>query len=228
MALRKLVAATLPGVVLVATQASAHLPPPLVPTALVEDVRSATASVEFMDYVGTGQVIKLESGDVLVLSYLKSCEHETITGGTVVVGAERSDVKDGQIVRTKVPCDGGKIHLSSAEASKSAASAFRLQSADIEPTLYARTPVVQLPRGLAGQERTLLIARADRPGKRYELKIDDATAAAGFYDLAKSNVSLTRGAIYDASIGGHKITFQIDARARSGSAPIVSRLLRFQ
>jgi len=225
MALRALVVA---AVLAVATQVSAHVPAPLVPTALVEDVKSAAADIEFMDYVGNGQVIKLEPSDVLVLSYLKSCEHETITGGTVVVGAERSDVRDGQIVRAKVPCDGGKMRLSSQQASKSAASAFRLQSADIHPTLYARTPVVQLPRVLASADRTLLIERIDRRGERHELQIDDTIAAAGFYDLAKIKVSLARRAIYDASIGSHKMTFQIDAKAKSGPAPIVSRLLRFQ
>jgi hypothetical protein len=233
MALRTLGAAAVAAIIVVATeavvtQAWAHAPAPLVPIALVEDVKSATADIEFMDYVGSGQVIKLEPRDVLVLSYLKSCEHETITGGTVVVGAERSDVKDGQIVRTKVPCDGGKVRLASQEASKSAASAFRMQSAEIEPVLYARSPVVQLPKGLTSQDRTLLIQRTDRPGKHYEIPIDDTIAAAGFYDLIRSKVSLTRGAIYDASIGSHKMTFQIDAKAKSGAAPIVSRLLRFQ
>jgi hypothetical protein len=228
MALRMLVTTTAAAVLAAGTQAWAHAPAPLIPTALVEDVKSATADIEFMDYVGNGEVIRLAPGDVLVLSYLKSCEHETITGGTVVVGAERSDVKDGQIVRAKVPCDGGKIRLSSELASKSAASAFRLQSADIQPTLYARTPLVQLPKVLPSDNRTLLIVRTDRPGKRYELKIDDTVAAAGFYDLAKVNISLARGAIYDASIGGRKVTFQIDAKAKSGPAPIVSRLLRFQ
>src|SRR5580700_9342309 len=224
MALRTLVATTVAAVLAVATD----VPAPMIPTALVEDVQGATAGVEFMDYVGNGQVIKLEPGAILVLSYLKSCEHETITGGTVIVGAERSDVQDGQIVRAKVPCDGGKMRLSSQQASKSAASAMRLQSADIEPMLYARTPVVQFPKVLAGQDRTLLIERIDRRGERHEFKIDDTIAAAGFYDLAKINLSLTRGAIYDTSIGGHKMTFQIDAKAKSGPAPIVSRLLRFQ
>jgi hypothetical protein len=228
MALRTLVGATVAAVLAVATQVSAHVPAPMVPTALVEDVKSAAADIEFMDYVGNGQVIKLEPGDVLVLSYLKSCEHETITGGTVIVGAERSDVRDGQIVRGKVPCDGGKIRLSSQQASKSAATAFRVQSADIQPTLYARTPVVKLPKVLASGDRTLLIERIDRRGERHKLEIDDTVAAAGFYDLAKINVSLARGAIYDASIGGHKMTFQIAAKAKSGPAPVVSRLLRFQ
>jgi hypothetical protein len=210
------------------TQAAAHVPPPLIPVALVEDVRSTTSDVEFMDYVGNGQVIKLDAHDVLILSYLKSCEHESITGGTVIVGAERSDVKDGQVVRTKVPCDGGKVHLTSQQASKSAASAFRLESAEIQPTLYGRAPVVQLPKVLSGGDYTLLIERTDHPGKRYEFKIDDASAAAGFYDLAKAHLSLVRGATYDASISGHKVTFLIDAKAKSGPAPIVSRLLRFQ
>jgi hypothetical protein len=88
--------------------------------------------------------------------------------------------------------------------------------------------VVQLPKRLAGEDRLLLIERTDRPGERHSVKLDDATAAAGFYDLAKSNVSLTRGASYDASIGDSKVTFLIDAKAKSGTAPVISRLLRFQ
>jgi hypothetical protein len=228
MTLKILVTATLAVALAVATQVSAHVPAPMLPAALVEDVKSASAEIEFMDYVGKGQVIRLEPGDVLVLSYLKSCEHETITGGTVIVGAERSDIRDGQIVRATVPCDGGKIRLNSQQASKSAASAFRLQSADIQPVLYARSPVVQLPRSLAAEDRTLLIERIDRRGERHKIEIDDTAAAAGFYDLAKINVNLSRGAIYDASIGRHKMMFQIDAKAKSGPAPIVSRLLRFQ
>lgn len=125
-----------------ATAAAARAPAPLVPTALVEDITSKTAEVEFMDYVGSGQVIQLGATDVLVLSYLRSCAHETITGGTVTVGAQRSEVQGGKVVRAKVPCDGGNMRLSAAQANASAASAFRLQSADIEPVLYARTPVV--------------------------------------------------------------------------------------
>jgi hypothetical protein len=225
MALRRLVVAI---ALAVATEVSAHGPAPLVPSALVEDVKRAAADIEFMDYVGNGQVIKLEPGEVLVLSYLKSCEHETITGGTVTVGQEHSEIQDGQVVRTKVACDGGKMRLSPQQASKSAASAFRLQSAEIHPTLYARTPVVQLPRLSGSEDRTLLIARTDRPGERHEIKIDDTIVAAGFYDLAQAKISLARGAVYDASIGGRTATFRIDPKAKSGPAPVVSRLLRFQ
>jgi hypothetical protein len=146
----------------------------------------------------------------------------------VMVGAEHSEVQDGQVVRAKVSCDGGKIRLTSQQASKSAASAFRLQSADTEPTLYARSPMVQLPKVLASDNRTLLIERVDRPGERHEIKIDDTVTGGGFYDLAKVNLSLIRGATYSASLDGHKMTFAIDRKAKSGPAPVVSRLLRFQ
>jgi hypothetical protein len=228
MALRTLLAATVVAVLVVATPAFARLPAPQVPTALVEDVKSAAADIEFMDYVGLGQVIKLEPRDVLVLSYLRSCEHETITGGTVVVGVERSTVQDGHIVRAKVPCGEGNMKLTSQQASKSAATAFRVQSAEIQPRLYARTPVVQFPKSLASDDRTLLIERTDRPGERHELKIDETVVGAGFYDLGKINLRLARGAIYNASFGGHKMVFAVDAKAKSGPTPVISRLLRFQ
>ena len=233
---RTLWAAVLAAVVAVATQASAKGPPPLVPTALVEDVKSATAGVEFMDYVGTGQVIELQPRDVLVLSYLKSCAHETITGGTVSIGAERSDVQGGRIARAKVACDGGKMKLTSQQASASGASAFRLQSADTDPVLYALPPMIQVPRILMSDTSTLVIQRKDRPGERIEVKIDENLAPGSFYDLAKTDMKpLARGATYSASLGGRSITFKVDAKAKigkktgnkAGKVPVISRLLRF-
>ena len=90
-----------------------------------------------MDYVGTGQVIKLEPQDVLVLSYLKSCQHETITGGTVHVGVDKSDVEGGKVARAKVRLQRRQDAARAQQANASGASSFRLQSAAIDPTLYA-------------------------------------------------------------------------------------------
>jgi hypothetical protein len=209
--------------------AAAHLAAPLVPTALVEEVSNADAGVEFMDYVGTGQVINLAPRDVLVLSYLKSCEHETITGGTVVIGAEQSDVKGGKVARSKVACDGGKIALNSQEASNSAATAFRVQSAAAEPAmLYARAPIIKIPRLDPNESRMLVIERTDRRGKPIAIPLDESLAGGGFYDLANHHTLLTRGATYNASVGDRKVTFKVAAKARSGNAPAISRLVRFQ
>ncbi len=211
----------------ISSQALARAPAPLVPTALVEDVKSASADVEFMDYVGTGQVIKLEPSDVLVLSYLKSCEHETITGGTVRVGRDKSDVDGGKIARAKVPCNGGNMKLSSQQANASAASSFRLQNAAFEPTVYALPPVLELPKMRADDGRTLVIERTDRPRERFAVELDESLANGGFYDLAKTDTRLQRGKLYTVTFGDRKFTFKVDAKAKTGNTPLISRLLRF-
>jgi hypothetical protein len=220
-------AAVLTAAVAISNQALARAAAPLVPTALVEDVKSASADIEFMDYVGAGQVIKLAPNDVLVLSYLKSCEHETIAGGTVRVGSEKSEVDGGKIVRTKVPCNGGNMKLSQQQANASGASSYRLQNAHFEPTVYALPPVIQIPKLRNGDTRTLVIERTSRPSERFALEIDDSLAAGGFYDLAKTDTRLRRGALYTATLGSRKFTFKVDAKAKTGNAPVISRLLRF-
>jgi hypothetical protein len=203
---------------------------PLVPTALVEEVKSASAGIEFMDYVGPGDVIKLEPSDLLVLSYLKSCEHETITGGTVRVGREQSEVEGGKVVRSKVPCNGN-MKRSRQQANASGASAYRLQNAHFEPTIYALPPVIEIPKLRSGDSRTLVIARTKRPGERVTVEIGDALSAGGFYDLANSGARLRPGALYTATLGSRTTTFKVDAKAKTadkaGKTPIVSRLLRF-
>ena len=63
------------------------------PVAVIEDAQGKVTGAEFMDYVVPGQVIKLGPGGSIVLSYMKSCWHETISGvGTVIVGTEQSAV----------------------------------------------------------------------------------------------------------------------------------------
>jgi hypothetical protein len=209
------------------SQALARAPAPLVPTALVEEVKSASAGIEFMDYVGAGQVIKLEASDVLVLSYLKSCEHETITGGTVRVGSEKSEVDGGKVVRSKVPCNGGHMNLSQQQANASGASSYRLQTAHFEPTVYALPPVIQIPKLRSDDGRTLVIERMKRPRERFAIEIDESLTGGGFYDLAKTDARLRRGALYSATLGSRKVTFKVDGKAKTGNTPVISRLLRF-
>jgi hypothetical protein len=228
MALRMLIAASsLAAAAAAATPAVARAPAPLVPIALVEDVKSATAGVEFMDYVGAGQVIKLAPGDKLVLSYLTSCQHETITGGIVTVGFRESNVQGGEVARTTVPCDGGNMQLSSAEASKSAATAFRVQSAEIHPTIFSRNPAIQLPKDLPRDARTMVFTRTDQPGERpHTIVVDESYVISGFYDMADINLDLTPGAVYEVTIGTHKLTFAVSPDAKGGRSPVVTRLLR--
>lgn len=75
--------------------------------ALVEEVKGKVTGVEFMDYVAPGTVIKLGPRDSIVLTYIKSCWRETITGGTVVIGVEESLFHLSKVERVKVDCDRG-------------------------------------------------------------------------------------------------------------------------
>ena len=197
------------------------------PAALVEDVTGASAGVQFMDYVAPGRAIKLAKGDTLVLSYLKSCRRESITGGVVTVGAEQSMVVDGKVEIEKVDCDPGKLNLTTAQAAKSGTMVFRsvpgkaaaLPAAEI--TLYGLSPVLEL----AGAGK-VSFERLDQSGERIELDVAAADLVRGsFYDLAKRQKALTAGGLYRVRAGTREVVIRVSPQA-TPNAPLVSRLLR--
>ena len=85
------------------------------PVAVVEEVTGHQSGVDFMDYVETGKLIKLGPHDHIVLDYLKSCWREIITGGTVTVGPEQSDLaaaEPPEVSPSEVAMPGaGPIHI---------------------------------------------------------------------------------------------------------------------
>jgi hypothetical protein len=73
---------------------------------------------------------------------------------------------------------------------------------------------------------------AGKAERREFVGIGGEVAGGAFFDLAKAGGKpLVRGATYRARLGGRKITFKVDAKAKaagkSGKTPIISRLLRF-
>ena len=72
--------------------------------ALVESLTSKSSNVEALDYLKVGQVIQLGPQDTLVLSYRTSCARERITGGTVIIGIDSSEVRLGSVVRVRGAC----------------------------------------------------------------------------------------------------------------------------
>jgi hypothetical protein len=193
------------------------------PVALVEDLRGNPAGVELMDYVPTGKVIKLGPRESIVLGYLTSCWHETITGGTVIVGAEQSDVHGGKVTRTKVACDSGRIALTPGQANQSAGTSFRAANERGPLTLYGLSPVIEATGGAA-----VLVVRTDRRGDHHvaTLPVRRGTQRS-FFDFATAKKTLAPGGTYRASIGARQIVFKIDPAAKARGVPIISRLLRF-
>jgi hypothetical protein len=202
------------------------------PDAMVEDIKGSPPGVEMMDYVFAGKTFKLGAKDTIVLTYLKSCQRETITGATVTVGAEQSDVQGGVVNREKTPCDAGKMQLSVELASKSGAMVFRDVPKNAKPsllslrpqfTLYGLSPVVELKTGTA-----VVIERVDKPGERYELTPDGRKMRGALYDFADDNKALVRAGVYRATMGSVQVLFQVDPGAQPGRAPLAGRLLRLQ
>jgi hypothetical protein len=198
------------------------------PVALVEDVSGNAAGVEFMDYLAAGQEIRLAQKDRLVIDYLRSCWRETISGGTVTIGAEQSSVAGGTVGREKIECDGGKLRLTADQAAKSGVVVFRAppkpgaaRSTVAERTIFGLSPIVEL-RG-AG---TLLVERLDKPSAPLALDVTPAQLLRGaFYDFARDGRALAAGGIYRVSFNGRTAVFKIDAKAKPGAIAPAGRLL---
>ncbi|MBR1133848.1 hypothetical protein [Bradyrhizobium iriomotense] len=213
------------GAFCVATPALAETP-----AAIVEDVQGKVDGIAFMDYVAPGKIIKLGPKASITLSYLKSCQRETISEGVVLVGAEQSTVQLGEVKREKVPCDTNAAKLSEREANQSAATTFRTMRSDAKgtpsklPTLYGTAPLVQAKSG-----STLVIERTDGKEPTITVPLKNEVMVGGkFYDFAKAGKSLTPGGSYLAILGAKRYAFQVDASATSSPTPIVGRLLRLE
>ena len=196
------------------------------PVAIVESTSAASANLELLQFLQKGQEFKLASGEKVVIGYLRSCVHETITGGSVVIGAERSEVIGGWVERYIVECDAGKMEISKEQAAKAGVTVFRVpvkdSSAPKGPVpdliIYSTHPVVIASRDTG----EAIFERLDRPAAAITIKLQNGVA-----DLAGLDKVLEPGGIYSATAGAQHLVFKVDPLAESGKGPIVGRLLRF-
>jgi hypothetical protein len=214
-------------VCLIALTGAARAQPPV---ALVEEVQGKVTGAEFMDYVVPGQVIKLGPGGMVVISYLKSCWHETISGvGTVIVGTEQSAVHLADFKAGKVPCDPSQAEKIGREVGESAATVVRSLKEGTPPSaqplvLHGLSPIV----ATSGRGR-LVVERLDEKGERYDVNLSPATTTHGkFYDFAGTRVALKPGGMYSATSNSKQVVFRIDTDATPGAGPIIGRLVTLQ
>jgi hypothetical protein len=192
------------------------------PVAIVEDIAGKISGIDFMDYLEASRIIRLGPQDRIVLSYLRSCVTETVAGGTIKVGLDQSEVEGGQVERMKVACDARKMLLAIPDATDAAGLVFRGPKAKPQFTLFGMCPIVQVTGS-----GTLVIARLDKAGERYELPIgQNESGRSSFLDFATNGMSLAAGGIYSAVWGARQLVFKVDATAKPGRTPIVGRLLR--
>lgn len=209
---------TLPAIGVAAAQSRS-------PVALVEEVTGRVAGVAEMDYMASGKVVRLAAQDRLVLSYLNSCQRETITGGVVTVGTERSDVQNGNVQRETITCDAGRLRLSPEQAARSGVMVFRglrpTQPVQAEITIYAQAPIVD---GIGAGP--LVIQRLDKAADQIAVNVTPAILRKRAADLAKAGVRLEAGGVYTLKAGERQIIFKVAPDARADGGPILGRLLR--
>jgi hypothetical protein len=92
--------------------------------ALIETLTSPTQRVELMSYARVGEIIRLSPNQTMVISYGDSCVREIITGGMVTIGREQSEVRSGEVKRTKGNCAVGKFEVTGTDENVGA-RAFR-------------------------------------------------------------------------------------------------------
>jgi hypothetical protein len=201
------------------------------PSAVVEEVQGKVTGAEFMDYVTPKAVIKVGDGGSVILSYLKSCRRETISGaGTIVVGTEESAVHLADVKAEKTNCDANQANVTTRETSGVAATVLRsvdsTKAASLpqpQLTLYGASPLVE-----AKGRGKLVIRRLDVPDERQEISLGGTQLKGRFLDFASENVALAPGGLYAASFKSSKIVFRVDPQAKPGATPIVGRLLRME
>ena len=111
------------------------------PVAVVEEVSGKVTGAEFMDYVAPKAVIKIGAGGAVILSYMKSCRREKISGiGTVIVGTEESIVHLADVKAEKTDCDSNQSHATTRETSEVAATVLRSLARSEEHTSELQSP----------------------------------------------------------------------------------------
>jgi len=193
--------------------------------AVVEDVRG-NPGVGFMDYVEAGRVFQLGPKDSIVLGYIKSCVRETIAGGTITIGADRSHVEAGRVERAIVACDAERMFLTSQPANETAGMVFRSwdrrrQLPEPQFTLFGASPIIQA----AGGGR-VIIERLDATNERHVVPLTKSPGG-DIFDFARSGAALVPGGLYRALANGHEMIFKVAASAKPGHTPVVGRLIRF-
>ena len=200
------------------------------PVAVIEDVQGKVTGAEFMDYVTPKTVIKVAAGGSIVISYMKSCQREKISGlGTVIIGSDESFVQFADVKREKTDCDSAQSHATTKATSEAAATVLRSLADDknaaakIKPqlTIYGSSPVVE-----AKGKGMLVMERLDIKGEKQQIELNGSQTKGKFYDFVGANRALAPGGTYAATFGTSKIVFRIDPQAKPGATPIVGRLIR--
>jgi hypothetical protein len=188
-------------------------------SALVEGAEKTTTSLSVIQFLKVGAIVDVGPGGEIVLSYLRSCIREEISGGQVTIGERQSSISGGLVVREKVNCDSDQYVLTQSQTNESGATAFRANpDGDPVVTVYGTNPLFVFDETPVSME----IERRDIRGRSVTLQPDKA-----LFDLADFSLSLVPGGTYRVTAAGRSLTVLVDHSARASHVFAVGRLVRF-
>lgn len=194
---------------------AAYSPARAEPVAIVEEAPAHTGLL-FMDYLDAGTAFELAPAEKLVVSYLKSCLRETIIGGRVLVGFEKSSVKGGEISRDEYDCSGRGMKLAPSQAQESGVVVYRESDKYAAFAASYGTQPIFAPI----ENGQFLIQRVDAFEQPKE-----AAATGSRLDLQALDISLTPGGLYRLRGPTADFIFAIAPTAKAGPVPLISRLI---
>jgi hypothetical protein len=178
--------------------------------AIIEEGAIASAKLQEFDLLDEGQELVLGPNEVVVIGYMSSCRRETITGGTVIIGAKESNVAGGKLAWEDVTCTEPQLSLTANESQQSGTLAFR--PADSIKRIYTQTPMLQ---GLEpGPLSVEIISVADKKS------LGKFKSDTGRIDLADEKILLKPGKAYEVRLAESTVTLEVDVGAKAGGSTL--------
>jgi hypothetical protein len=207
-------------------QAQTLAPVAPAPVAIVEDVTDNVVAVAPLDLLRNGDAVALAPDQGIIISYLDSCQRESIRGGTVAIGRSQSTVTGGIVSRQAVACDATALALTPDQANQSAALAFRLPEPPAAGDPLAASAAFAMstrhPVAIVSDLNELLVRDLRQPSESVTRQ-----ARKGVIELTDEADPLDKGGVYRLEGGGRSLIFRIGREATDAPLPLLKRIIRF-
>lgn len=186
--------------------------------AIVEDTSGKVAGVEPLDLLREGKTIDLNADGGLIVSYLNSCQRESIRGGKVTIGKTQSEVEGGEVGRQRVRCDAAALNLTPEQANQSATLVFRKPEIEegVKFVIETRQPLV-----IAPDLKEILVEELRDNGQKWTVKV-----VKGVADITAGRNTLDLAGRYQLSGGGRSLIFRVGKEATDAKLPLLQRAIR--
>jgi hypothetical protein len=169
--------------------------------ALVTEASGAHPELVRDSLLSPGQAFDLGPEGRVVLAYFQSCVTETIRGGRFTVGADRSQVIGGEVVREFYECLGNTAIAAGADAESGGVYSRSISAPE---TIRTTQPILLVSGIDAGQKVHFTIERLDQASPSLALERDGPVL-----DLMHIEKALAPGGKYKVSAEGRTAIFII-------------------